>query len=390
MTGEGRLLSPEVDLIGQGIQDGGYLTVTAGVRGAVPRRYDDVVEAMFDIVERDFPPWAAAAARRTSLFVASALLVLGAAGLLIQRGVVSGVAAVAVAMVLVVVGVAVSSRRQAAVAGVLIWLGATYSAAGGHVLAGDSLGTALAVTAAGAGALGVGMSALLGLGSERSLALPPIMGGGLLLAIGLAMRSPLLDPGQVCSVAMVLVVIIGGAVPGWSLALARSTLSQATSLVEPSDGSVPVDAKRVAEEARAAHEVLLMASATMGVFLMVVAPISVSLGVAGTGLALCCSLIVLLQARRHRVGREVLVAVASGVGSLVTSTAVALWWHDSWRVFVVTVVVGAGSALLLWTLGVPRGSIRLSRLGDLAETVAVFALAPLLVVAAGALDAVQG
>jgi hypothetical protein len=189
---------------------------------------------------------------------------------------------------------------------------------------------------------------------------------------------------------MVLIAIIGGGLPSWSATLARSTLWQATSSVEPRGAPTPINVERVAKETRAAHEVLLLISATHGVLLILVAPISASLGAAGTGLAVCCSLIVLLRARRYRAGREVLVGVASGVGSLVTTAAVALWLNDSWRAFVVAVLVSAGLTLLLWALAGRPGSIRLSRWGDVAETAAVCALAPLLVLATGALDAVRG
>ena len=64
---EGRELAPESGLIPQGIEDGGLLTVTARVDDAPPRIYDDVVEAMTDVVERDLQPWAPASGRRTAL-----------------------------------------------------------------------------------------------------------------------------------------------------------------------------------------------------------------------------------------------------------------------------------------------------------------------------------
>ncbi|MFB9764466.1 EsaB/YukD family protein, partial [Nocardioides kongjuensis] len=52
-TSEGRRLALDTGLTLQGIEDGGLLTVTAGVDDPAPRVYDDVVEAMTDVVERD-------------------------------------------------------------------------------------------------------------------------------------------------------------------------------------------------------------------------------------------------------------------------------------------------------------------------------------------------
>ena len=67
VTDEGRELAGDTGLIIQGIEDGGLLTVTAGVDDPSPRVYDDVVEAMTDVVERDLKPWEPASGRRTAL-----------------------------------------------------------------------------------------------------------------------------------------------------------------------------------------------------------------------------------------------------------------------------------------------------------------------------------
>src|SRR5580765_5970370 len=46
VTSDGRELATDVGLIPQGVEDGGVLTVGAGVDRPAPRVYDDVVEAM--------------------------------------------------------------------------------------------------------------------------------------------------------------------------------------------------------------------------------------------------------------------------------------------------------------------------------------------------------
>ena len=51
-TAEGRLLATDAGLVVQGVEDGALLAVTAGVDDPAPRVYDDVVEAMTDVVER--------------------------------------------------------------------------------------------------------------------------------------------------------------------------------------------------------------------------------------------------------------------------------------------------------------------------------------------------
>ena len=56
VTQEGRILVNNAGLTMQGIEDGGLLTVTAGVDDKAPRVYDDVVEAMADVVENELKP----------------------------------------------------------------------------------------------------------------------------------------------------------------------------------------------------------------------------------------------------------------------------------------------------------------------------------------------
>ncbi len=111
VTAEGRALAGDAGLIIQGVEDGGLITVSAGVDDPVPRVYDDVVEAMTDVVERDLKPWQPASGRRTALCAAALLLTLGAVALLIQD---SRLAAVAAALVAggLVTGAVVLSRAQ--------------------------------------------------------------------------------------------------------------------------------------------------------------------------------------------------------------------------------------------------------------------------------------
>ena len=141
MTQEGRELAGDAGLIMQGIEDGGLLTVAAGVDDEPPRVYDDVVEAMTDVVERDLKPWEPASGRRTALSAAGLLMVLGAVALS-SRTPCSPSAAAAVVSVALVAGAIVLSRAQrepeAAVA--VAWMGCFYAAVAGFMFAPDGHG----------------------------------------------------------------------------------------------------------------------------------------------------------------------------------------------------------------------------------------------------------
>ena len=83
VTQDGRALVADAGLTAQGVEDGDVITVAAGPRDPSPRVYDDAVEAMADVVERDLQPWDAEAGRRTALWAAVLLLLVGAVGLVL-------------------------------------------------------------------------------------------------------------------------------------------------------------------------------------------------------------------------------------------------------------------------------------------------------------------
>ena len=128
VTASGRELSGEGGLVAQGVEDGGLLTLTAGVDEPPPRIYDDVVEAMTDVVERDLQPWSPASGRRTALTAAALLMGLGGVALFVQHdSLLAGVAA-GVAAVVLVAGAVVLSRaqREPEAAVTVAWIGAAY------------------------------------------------------------------------------------------------------------------------------------------------------------------------------------------------------------------------------------------------------------------------
>src|SRR6478735_9617290 len=139
VTAEGRELSGDAGLVMQGIEDGGLLTVAAGVDDQPPRVYDDVVEAMTDVVEHDLLPWEPAAGRRTALCAAGLLMALGAIALLIQRGsLLAGVAAVVVSVALVTGAIVLSRvQREPQAAVAVAWTGSLYAAVAGLMLVTD-------------------------------------------------------------------------------------------------------------------------------------------------------------------------------------------------------------------------------------------------------------
>jgi len=388
---DGRELAGDAGLTMQGIEDGGLLTIAAGVDDTPPRVYDDVVEAMTDVVERDLKPWEPASGRRTALAAAGLLMALGAVALFIQDSSFAAVGAVVVALALVT-GAIVLSRAQhepeAAVA--VAWMGAGYGAVAGFMLAPQGMVFGLPMACAGAGALLAGLISLVGLGEGRTLAIPPVVVGAIFLATGLVMETATFDPAVVLTSTLALVVMVGSVFPWLALGVTGTTVDQLFAVEDITTDPQDIDPARVGADARVAHEILVAVSGTVGLLLVLIAPLAVSLGVAGTLLAVVASLVVMLRTRQYRTGSEVLVGLVSGIAGLVSVAVAMLWLHPDWRPTAAVALAVTGAVLLAVTLLPSTPSVRRGRFGDLAESVSLLALLPLLVVATGVFSAIRG
>jgi type VII secretion integral membrane protein EccD len=194
---DGRQLAGDAGLTIQGVEDGGLLTVTAGIDEEAPRVYDDIVEAMADVVEHELTPWEPAAGRRTALGAAALLLSLGAFALLLQgESLLGGLAAAVLAGLLVVGGIVLARSQQEPEAGVAVSLIAVlYAAVAGLLLAPGELSGwswplaaaffGLPLACAGGAMLLTGVVAVVGLRDGRALVIPGVVVGAVLAACGL-------------------------------------------------------------------------------------------------------------------------------------------------------------------------------------------------------------
>ena len=387
----GRALVADAGLTVQGVEDGDVITVVPGVGDLPERAYDDAVEAMVDIVERDLQPWDARAGRRTALWSAVLLLLVGAVGLVLQCGSDRGADGAAAVAVLLVLGAVALSRVQGEprAAVVVASTGCLYAAVAGLSFGSGSpvFGTSLAE--AGVGALVAGLVAGLGLAEGRALMLPPVVTGTVLLAVGLVTKTWSADPAVVLTAALALVVVAGSVFPWLALGATGATYGPLVAIADLTTEPDEIDLPRLRDDALLGHEILVGLSATVGLLLVLATPFAVSLGPAGTLVAVLGCVVVMLGTRHYRSGAEVMVGLASGVlGSTSTALSV-LWLHPSWRPGATVALVVTGVVLLARTRWHGPSAWR-RRLGDHAETVALLALPPALVVAAGVLGPFAG
>ena len=176
--------------------------------------------------------------------------------------------------------------------------------------------------------------------------------------------------------------MVGSVFPWLALGATGTSVDQLYNVADITADPDEIDPDRVGADARIAHEILVAVSATVGLLLVLIAPLAVSLGLSGTILAVMCCLVVMLRTRQYRTGAEVLVGLVSGIArAAVRRVAAMLWLHPDWRPTVAVVLAATGAVLLAVTLLPATPSVRRGRLGDIAESVALLALLPLLVVA---------
>jgi type VII secretion integral membrane protein EccD len=395
---DGRVLAGDLGLTSQGVEHGGLLTVDSGL-AAPPKVYDDVVEAVADVVEQGLDPWHPAVGRRTALVAAAASVVLAALALLVEGDEVRGGVAAAVVAALLVAG-GVAARNQGRVGVALVLLATPHAAVTGLLLAPGGLPArawpppdsffAAPVACAGLGVLLVGAVAALGLREGRAMVVPAVVLGCLMVASGVTCVLVPVDPALVHVVVMTFLVLAGTVFPWLALGVTGTRTDQVVTVADITAAPGEVDAVRVAADVRRGHDLLLALAASVGAVLVLVAPLAVSRGISGTLLAVACCAAVMLRTRQHRTGREVLAGLLSGIAGLASVALSVLLVHESWRP-VAALALGAGGLLLLaFTLVPTSPSVRRGRVGDVAETVTLLSLLPLMVVAAGVVTELGG
>src|SRR3954451_2741666 len=97
----------------------------------------------------------------------------------------------------------------------------------------------------------------------------------------------------------------------------------------------------------------------------------------------------MLRTRQYRTGQEVLVGLGSGILGLASIAVSLLWMQPEWRPTVAVTLAATRAVLLAVPLVPGTPSWRRGRLGDLAETLCLLAMLPLVVLATGIYSAIQ-
>lgn len=378
VTAHGRDLDLDQSLVSQGVADGAVLSVEART-GDGQKVYDDVVEAVADLVESEFAPWTPRHSAATALGASTVLFLTAAYALFTARGplLVTAVAAAATALLLLTAAVLGLSRQQYRAAAVVTGTAAAFAAV-----------TALAAQPHAHpwrdGVLGVGVAiaitALVGTfvsGPHR-----PVLAGSAIAGLGLALLGglpALFDLPRVAVAAglVAVVTIVGNVLPWIAVTTGRLTPHAPMSDAEIF-GNVPVvDEDHVRAQVMSGHAVMVAVGLATGIITVAAAPDLVASGVWGTALVLCALGVTVLRTRHTRTRATVLIAMAVTVIGVALTAVVASNVHPGWRPSIALALAGTAAVTIVLALLLPRSRVRLGRLADAIEGLLLVALLPL-------------
>ncbi|MBR7742835.1 type VII secretion integral membrane protein EccD [Phycicoccus sp. BSK3Z-2] len=378
VAGGGTVLDPDRSLAAQGVLDGAMLSLEV-LDPSTTKVYDDVVEAVADVVETQFSPWTARHSAGTAVGAATVFFLCAAWALFTARDAGALVTAVAAGVAVLLLGAAALLHQRTQHGGALA-LGATslvFAAVAGAAVSPDR-------PLWGEGLLWCGGAVVVG-GLLGALAVPAhrlVLGAGAVVGLGGvvlgALGGPLgVDLTTVAAAVFVVAVVLGNVLPWAGLTSSRLT-SRAPRTEAEIEADVPaVDRDDVRARVAAGHDVMVAVSLATGGVALLTTPQLAASGVPGTALVVAGAAATLLRTRHSRTRTSVVLAMATGVGLLALAAVVAALAHPGWRPVLAVVLGTAGAVVVTLAVLAPRSRVRLGRVADALDGVALVALVPL-------------
>lgn len=373
-------------LAAQGVEDGFVLALEPAGDPVELKVYDDVVEAVADLVESSFAPWTPEHSARTALGAAVVLFLSGAVALFTARthgALVVGLAAVVAVLLVVAAAVLSHARRQEVSGAALAVTAGVYAAVAGFAVSTDGSLWGLPLLYAGAATAVVGGLGVLAVTAHR-----PVVGAVAVVGFVMAVTGALVhfagwSIGSVAGCVLAVSVLVGGLVPWFALSSSRLTTHPPRTEGEIYADPPAIDNRAVRRQVLAGHDLMLGLSVAAGTVALLAAPFAAATGVLGTVLGVVGFVAVLLRTRHSRTRATVLVAMVAGVLGLATVGIAAAVTHPGWR-SALGVGMAAGAALVVaLALIAPRSRVRLGRAADAIDGACLVAVLPLAVAATG-------
>ncbi len=386
VAGGGMLVDPDRSLAAQGITDGTVLSLEV-VDPSTEKVYDDVVEAVADVVETQFAPWTARHSAGTAVGAATVFFLCAAWALFTARDSGALVAAVSVAVALLLVGAAGVLHTRAQSGGALA-LGLTalaFAAVAGSALSPADPLWGRGLVLVGPAVAVVALLAALAVGTHRLVLAAGAVVGVAATAIGVASGVADVPLTTSSAVVHVVAVVLGNVLPWVGLSSSRLSTNPPRTDAEI-EGPVPeVDRDRVRAQVARGHDVMVAIALAAGGTALVTTPQLAASGLAGTGLVVAGCVATLLRTRHSRTRTTVVLAMGSGVLGLALAAVVAALSHPTWRPALAVLLGTTGAVVVTLAVLAPRTRVRLGRVADALDGVALVALLPLAAATIGVL-----
>lgn len=385
---DGSGLDGDRSLQAQGVADGDVLTLVSGADRTEMRVYDDIVEAVADVVENEQKPWSPQDAATTAVLAAVTLLAtvaimltgagIGGASVLVT-------AAAALTAVILLVAAAVIGRiggpPTAPVA--LVQVAALYTAVAGFTLtAADTLWGTPALYA-GAGAAVTGALGLLLLRDNREFTLVPTILGAAVAGVGAVVSFTGLDPGPVLAIAVAIAALTGIGIPWLALSATPLRVESARADEEILADPEHVDRDDVAGLWHRGHRIQVSLRIAVALLTVIATPMVLTTGLFGLILLLLAYAGMILSVRESYARFDVGAVMSLAVLGLAVTGVVAAVLHPTWRLGVTLGVGIVAAAIVAFSLVAPKQRLWLGRLADAAELGCLALVLPAALVAAG-------
>lgn len=386
VAGGGTVVDPDRSLAAQGITDGTVLSLEV-VDPTTDKVYDDVVEAVADVVETQFAPWTARHSAGTAVGAATVFFLCAAWALFTARdsgALVAGVAG-AVAVLLVGAAAVLGSRAQNAGALALALTALAFAATSGSAVAAadDLWGQGLVWV--GPFVAVVGLLGAVAVPRHRLVLAAGSVVGVVAAAVGVVTGVFGVPMTTTCAVVFVVAVVLGNVLPWLGLSSSRLSAHAPRTEAEIDAGVPEVDGSQVRAQVARGHDVMVATSlATGGAALLVVPQLAAS-GIWGTALVAAGCGATLLRTRHSRTRTAVVLAMTTGIAGVALAAVVASVAHPAWRPTLAVLLGTTGAVVVTLAVLAPRTRVRLGRVADALDGVALVALVPLAAAAVGIL-----
>ncbi|PRY56311.1 type VII secretion integral membrane protein EccD [Knoellia remsis] len=384
---DGGVVDNDRSLAAQSIEDGAVLVLEPG-RPDGEKVYDDVVEAVADLVETQFTPWTAANSSGTAVGAAGVLFVAAAYALFTARDSGLLVAALAGVCAVLLVGAAAvlaHVRKLPSAAVALALTAVPYAAVAGFAAFPDAALWGEGLTYAGGAVAVVGTLGALAVTRQRLLVAAVAVVGVAMLLLGALTHFVGWDMTTVAACVFLVAALVGNVLPWVGLSSSRLTTHPPKSDVEIFADVPEVERDAVRRQVAAGHELMIGLGVASAAVMVLCTPQLVASGLWGTLLVAVGFVATLLRTRHSRTRTTVLIAMIAGITGTAVAAVTAAQTHPGWRPVLALGLSIAAAVVVGLALVLPRTRVQLGRVADGIEGVALVALVPLAALAVGLL-----